>query len=184
MNIKNYSIYELLVELNNRCSPPETGLLNSQSNKKIMEHLAYNPNTPIGIVLTYGKPKDITEKNHKCSRCGKLRPSEYFSYYQSRIDNEGYLLRTNAICSICAEKINKERHEILDNILINENILEKPKKGDVCPQCDREWYGNWHRHHDPVTLDFVGWICGHCNMKLDDQRNLSAINRKIMEKED
>jgi len=173
MKIKNCSILDLLREINNRCNLSNTGILNSESNKKIMEYLEYNPDAQIGLALTFGKPTVMTEKNHKCSRCGKMKSSEHYQYYLSRIDSDGYLLRTNAICDECRNEMNKSRHRTMSQEIKAGKIGEKPKSGDVCPSCNREWTGKWHRHHDSKSSKFKGWICSQCNMSLHDQRKLS-----------
>lgn len=173
MNLKNYTILELLNELNSRCYSPETGILSSSANCKVMEALRFNENMEVGLALTFGKPTNVTEKTHKCSRCGNVYPSDQFKYYLSRIDGDGFLMRTNAICSECSKLSDEKRRKSLFKEEYRGNVNAKPKEGDVCPVCDRKWYGVWHRHHNAVTDKFITWACGFCNMKFNDQRELT-----------
>lgn len=152
MCLSNISDKDLINELNNR------GLLtNSKSNIKILSDISEQ----IKVVLTYGEPKE----KMKCRECKELKNAKHFSFYQGRIDANGYLMRSNALCHECAKKSNKQRKEVLDKA----DIPIKPKSGDICINCEREWNGNWHRHH--VGDDFIAYICGHCNMSFSDQRN-------------
>ena len=152
MCISKISNEELFTELNNR------GLLtNSKSNSKLSNTLKPN----LKVILTYGEPSGKS----RCRECREMKDDGCFSYYQSRVSSNGFLMRVNALCCDCAKDSNKQRKEVLEKA----NIPSKPKSGDVCTNCDREWEGNWHRHH--VGDTFIAYICGHCNMSFSDQRN-------------
>jgi len=152
MNISDITTEQLLKELKTR------GLLtNSKANNSIIK----NSKNQIKVILTYGTPK----KEMECRECKLMKDSNEFSFYQSRVDGDGFLMRSNALCNKCGKKSNKQRKEVLDNA----NIPNKPKKGDKCLNCERKWNGNWHRHH--VGDKFISYICGHCNMSFSDQRN-------------
>ena len=145
---------ELIKELSNR------GLMtSSKSNELILNNL--NETQSIKIILTKGYPVE----NMECRECRNSLNSELFSYYLSRVDQNGYLMRSNALCNDCSIKSNKERKKVLDRA----KIPSKPKKGEECSNCNRPWSGNWHRHHEGD--DFISWLCGHCNMSFSDQRN-------------
>lgn len=154
INLKTASIREIVEELNSR------GLItNSKSNSIIINGL--DGNSDLMFILTKGIPKEPME----CRECKEVKDASVFSYYQSRVDQNGFLWRSNALCSECSTNSNKERKVVLDRA----NIPEMPKRGSECPNCKRKWRGNWHRHH--VGEDFVDWWCGHCNTHLSDQRN-------------
>lgn len=104
----------------------------------------------------------------ECSECRKMLPWDRFTYYQARVKSDGTLMRSNALCKSCSEKLNLARKKDLGNE--KENIPAKPKSGDVCPNCSRKWTGNWHRDHDYKTGEFIAWICGQCNMAMQDRR--------------
>lgn len=153
-NLSDFSDNEMILELHRR------GLLTeSKSNYNIVKNL--NENFNISIILTKGIPN---EKN-QCRECGQYLDSHNFNYYLSRVDQLGFLMRSNALCTECAKKSNKQRKKVLDN----SEIPPKPEKGSECPNCDRPWFGNWHRHHEGDK--FIEWLCGHCNMSFSDQRN-------------
>jgi hypothetical protein len=152
MCLSKISDVDLINELKKR------GLLtNSKSNNTLLSKSEHG----LKVILTYGEPI----QKLKCRECGCMKDSDNFSFYQSRVDGNGYLMRANALCCECSKKTNKQRKEVLDNA----HIPDKPNKGDVCLNCKREWNGNWHRHH--VGQEFVAYICGHCNMSFSDQRN-------------
>ena len=152
--IKDITTEELVLELSRR-----NLLTNSKGNELIVGNLT-NEND-IKVILTYGLPKDCNE----CRECGECLESQHFSYYMNRVDQNGYLMRSNALCGYCSKKSNSERKKVFENTI----IPKKPKKGDECPHCDRKWNGNWHRHHKGDQ--FISWLCGHCNMSFSDQRN-------------
>lgn len=153
-NLKLIPTKDLIKELNNR------GLLTqAKSNKIILESIDGDEN--INIILSKGLPT----KKLECRECRGVLPSESFNYYSARVDKDGYLMRSNALCNTCSNESDKKRKKVLDSA----NIPNKPKKGDECPNCKRYWRGNWHRHH--VGENFVSWLCGHCNMSFSDQRN-------------
>ena len=154
MNLNNFTTNEIIKELNKR------GLMtNAKSNDTILKTLDLNEN--VNIILTKGLPIE----NMECRECRNSLEPNYFSYYLSRVDQKGYLMRSNALCNVCATKSNSQRKKVLDVA----DIPSKPKKGSECPNCNRSWSGNWHRHHEGES--FVTWLCGHCNMSLSDQRN-------------
>lgn len=145
---------ELILELHKR------GLLTeAKSNSVIIKEL--NENSKISVILTKGLPLE----NMECRECRKSLDSFHFRYYLSRVDQNGFLMRSNALCDNCAKNSNKQRKKVLDN----SQIPLKPKKGSECPHCERPWKGNWHRHHEGDK--FIEWLCGHCNMSFSDQRN-------------
>jgi hypothetical protein len=153
MCLSNYSNEDLLVEIVSR------GIItNSKSNDKIISESRYEN---VSVILTKGLPTE----QMKCRECNEMKDPTKFSFYKSRVDANGYLMRSNALCDECSTHSNKQRKEVLDNSI----IPEKPNKGDVCPHCKRSWDGNWHRHH--VGESFISYICGHCNMSFSDQRN-------------
>jgi len=151
----NFTDKELIMELNRR-----NLVTNSKSNDNILNDIN-NSNDSVQVILTKGMPSSYME----CRECKEKLPSKNFSYYLSRVDQNGYLMRSNALCHTCNYKSNKERKLVLDSCL----IPEKPKKGSECPHCNRKWNGNWHRHHEGDK--FIEWLCGHCNMSFSDQRN-------------
>lgn len=157
--VKSAKTSELLLELFSR-----NIFTNSKSNKSIVENLC-ETNLP-KLIATMGIP----EEPNQCRECGEILHSDQFQYYQSRVDKNGYLIRSNALCLRCSYISNKDRNKVLDNALVG----EKPKKGDICPHCERAWEGNWHRHHKDDQ--FIGWLCGHCNMSFSDQRNKKLTN--------
>ena len=116
----------------------------------------------IKFILTSGKPKGVLQ----CSRCKENLSVDEYRYYLSRVDKDGYLMRSNAICNQCSKIINKGRGDVLSK---HKNIPKKPIAGSRCPNCKRAWSGNWHRHHSGDT--FIEWLCSNCNMALQDQRN-------------
>jgi RNase P subunit RPR2 len=153
--MENISNEELLKEIQRR------GLFtNGKSNFLIMSGQSNFDN--VKVILSKGIP----ECDMECRECRKLLPPESFNYYQSRVDQNGYLMRSNALCNDCGIKSNKERNKVLTSE--SYKIPEKPKKGSTCPNCNRQWSGNWHRHH--VGDKFLNWLCGHCNMSFSDQR--------------
>jgi|LauGreDrversion4_2_1035121.scaffolds.fasta_scaffold20996_1 hypothetical protein len=160
MCISNYSTEELLLELKNR-----NLLTNSKSNDLVLNNCTDN----VKVILSYGEPNEQL----KCRECRESKDSKHFAFYQARVDAKGYLMRSNALCDVCSKISNEQRKKVLDSA----DIPDKPKSGETCPNCLREWSGNWHRHH--VGDDFIAYICGHCNMSFSDQRTgLNLINEK------
>lgn len=160
MCISKFTNEELVLELKKR---------NLMTNSKTNEIILSGNSQDIKIILTYGTPNiDL-----QCRECRETKSSENFSFYQARVDSKGYLMRSNALCNDCKNKTNEDRRKVFQNSV----IPEKPNKGDSCPNCNREWEGNWHRHH--VDDKFIAYICGHCNMSFSDQRNkVNLINEK------
>lgn len=152
--LSEVSTSEIIKELSNR------GLMtNAKSNDAILMNLDEIEN--LQLILTRGLPVE----NMECRECRNNLNPNYFSYYLARVDQKGYLMRSNALCNECSVKSNKQRKIILDNA----DIPRKPRKGEKCPNCNRSWFGNWHRHHQGDS--FISWLCGHCNMSFSDQRN-------------
>lgn len=173
MELKDFSIKQLIDEINSRTSNIDgNGLLNSTSNNKIYNLLKDNENLSIGISMTLGYPDTLSHDKYKCSRCHEKKDYTKFSFYLSRIDSDGYLMRSNAICDTCSNEQNKKRQKILNEANDKGLIPDKPNSGDICEGCGREWHGNWHRHHDDKTHEFISWLCGHCNMSQSDQRGV------------
>lgn len=152
--LSHISTFEIIQELQNR------GLFtNAKSNEIILKNL--NEGEELKFILTKGLPVEHMD----CRECrSTLEPSQ-FSFYLSRVDHKGFLIRSNALCDSCAIKSNKERKVVLDSA----SIPDVPNKGDECPKCKRSWTGRWHRHHE--GNEFIEWLCGHCNTHLSDQRN-------------
>jgi hypothetical protein len=175
MCLKSYSIKQLLDEINSRCEDVGLGLLNSKSNKKIYKDLSENNNLQVGIALTYGYPNTTLHNGFKCRTCGEIKDHTKFSFYLSRVGEDGYLMRSNALCDVCSKHSDKKRKVILKDADNKGLIPEKPKEGSVCNGCKREWHGKWHRHHDDETHEFIDWLCGHCNMSLSEQRGVYKV---------
>jgi uncharacterized protein with PIN domain len=158
-SLKKINSKDLIIELQSRGY-----LLNSESTYKVLEEIKNN-NTEFNIILTFGYP----EKKLECRECFKNMDSTNFSFYLSRVDKNGFLMRSNALCNECSTESNKKRKKVFETSV----IPPKPKNGSICPNCDRSWSGNWHRHHEGDK--FIEWLCGHCNMSFSDQRNISII---------
>jgi len=123
-----------------------------------------------GIIFHRGLPQGL----HECSVCNEYKDNTNFKYYQQRVDNKGYLMRSNAHCSLCSKKIKKEKDETMKKE--KDKIPEKPEAGSICTNCNRSWGTkekprNWHKDHDAIKHEFRGWLCGHCNMSKSDHRN-------------
>jgi len=132
-----------------------------------VNHKVLNSQKPdIKLIATFGASSPSGKQ--KCRECRRYRPDDHFSYYQARVNNKGFLSRSNALCKNCAKESNQQRKKVLDNA----QIPPRPKNGSTCTHCKREWSGKWHRHH--VGDRFMGWLCGHCNMSFSDQRNKDA----------
>lgn len=142
-------------------------LTRTKTNNLVFERFknSTNEDEVIKFILSSGEPSKIQQ----CSECKENLSADQFSYYQARVDNQGYLSRSNALCNECSKKINKERKEILATQ--QDKIPERPQSGTLCPNCNRAWSGNWHQHHSYETGEFVAWLCGNCNMALQDRRN-------------
>jgi hypothetical protein len=158
--LKKIETKELINELRERGFITE-----SETTLKVLNEINKKDDLKFSIILTFGYPV----KKSECRECFQILDSENFSYYLSRVDKDGYLMRSNALCRTCANKSNKERQKVFEN----SSLPPKPKKGDICPNCDRSWKGNWHRHHEGDK--FIEWLCGHCNMSFSDQRNNVVI---------
>ena len=169
MNITDATEVELVLELVRRYK--EKGIyLHSDANNKVIEALLKNNELDFNFALTFGEPNTLSHEKFKCSRCHELKSENHFTFYLSRIDSDGYLMRSNAICDDCRKTSNKKRDKTLKEAHNNGEIPEAPKSGDTCPHCERKWYGNWHRHHDDINHKFINWLCGNCNMSFHDQR--------------
>jgi hypothetical protein len=152
--VQHISTEDLIIELSKR-----NLITNSKSNESILKNLENI--SDVKFVLTYGLPKECME----CRECRECLQPQNFSYYMSRVDQNGYLMRSNALCNECGKKSNKQRLKVFKN----STIPKKPNKGSICLHCNRKWNGNWHRHHEGDN--FINWLCGHCNMSFSDQRN-------------
>jgi len=163
----NITDEQLILEINRR------GLLtNSKIHDKIIKEASSGSGRDIRVVLTYGEPKGT----NKCSRCMQEFPCEEFSYYQSRVNKDGHLMRSNAVCTSCGKKTTVELKEAKRLHEKKHGKIPKPNPGDECLHCKRTWNGNWHLHHQGDKI--IGYICGHCNMSFSDHRN-----REVFEKE-
>lgn len=139
--------------------------------KRLEEVLASSPDIK-GFILHKGEPPGL----HECSKCRDLKGSEHFKYYQSRVDKNGYLMRSNALCNSCDKTMKQERESTLKKAELNNEIGDKPQPGSICPNCKRAWGAaeqprNWHRDHDAILNVFRGWLCGDCNMAKHDHRH-------------
>lgn len=139
--------------------------------KRIEELLISNPEIK-GFIAHKGEPLGL----HECSKCRELKGSEHFKYYQSRVDKNGYLMRSNALCNPCDKNMKQERDDTLKKAELNHEVGDKPKPGSICPNCSRAWGTaeqprNWHRDHDAIHNVFRGWLCGDCNMAKHDHRH-------------
>ena len=142
-------------------------LTNSKTNELVYERFKNSNDVDevVQFILTSGEVRGGME----CSKCRKNLPGVEFSFYQTRVSSDGYLMRSNALCRACSSKMDKERAEVLKEEA--ENIPPKPKAGSKCPNCGRKWSGQWHRHHDAKEGKFIDWLCSNCNMAMHDQRN-------------
>lgn len=140
---------------------------NSKTHDRVYDALANNPEGEDGakFIATTGVPVD----EYECSECRKTLPATQFSYYHTRVKQDGSLMRSNALCHECTKKLNQERQRDLG--AAQDEIPPQPQPGDKCPNCDRVWTGNWHRDHDYETGQFRSWLCGQCNMAKQDRRN-------------
>jgi hypothetical protein len=152
MSLCDCSNDDLLMEIISR------GLI---SNDLTMNRINQDNIKNFKFIYTHGIP----DCDMICRECGELKHSSEFTFYNGRVDRHGYLMRSNAICDSCKTNLDSKRSFVLDAV----KSITKPKKGDICDCCGREWHYNWHRHHEGDT--FIGYICGHCNMSLNDQRN-------------
>ena len=159
--MESISTKELLLELERR------GAITSSKSKNsiISDEGDFGE---VRVILAKGFPKEHLE----CRECRQFLDHTHYNFYQSRVDQNGYFMRANALCHECGIKSNKDRYAVLDSV--SDLIPEKPKKGDVCPSCERAWKGNWHRHH--VGDKFINWLCGHCNMSMNDQRTSNFLS--------
>jgi len=158
LELSEIPLTDLLMEIKSR------GLI---TNSKKNEEIINSKSTSIKIILSFGLPSE----NLECRECGECKSPTNFTFYQGRVDNKGFLMRSNALCYNCMKKTNEQRKLVLDRAI----IPQKPKPGDVCTNCNREWSGNWHRHH--VGNEFISYICGHCNMSFSDQRNKVVLKK-------
>ena len=151
-DLKKFTNSELIIELNSR------GLLtSSEYNSQFLN----NPTDNFKVILSKG----IISENLSCRECKEEKISHEFSFYQARVDRNGYLLRSNALCNDCKISLDRERQLAFQN----SEITEKPEPGSLCPRCSRPWSNNWHKHHEGDK--FIDWWCGECNMRHADQRN-------------
>ena len=170
MNIEDLSKKDLIDELRKRFHKDGYDILNSSSNSKVLSALDDDPNLQFNISLTFGLPDTLSHDRYKCSRCHEKKENKKFSFYQSRIGSDGYQMRSNALCNTCTDISSKRRSSTLLEASENGEIPDMPSEGDICPHCDRKWFGKWHRHHDDVNHKFIDWLCGNCNMSFHDQR--------------
>jgi len=150
--LENITNSELILELNKR------GLLtSSEYNSEFVE----NPTEDIKVIVSKG----VIKESLVCRECKEEKTTDNFSFYQARVDKNGYLMRSNALCIDCKNILNKERQFAFKN----SDLTVKPEPGTVCPKCSRPWSNNWHKHHEGDK--FIDWWCGECNMRHADQRN-------------
>jgi len=155
---------ELLLELARRGRLTST---RSRTIKSIIEDATQNAlESDWCVIPTRGTPQHEQE----CSRCGEMKDASAFTYYPLRASKSGLLQRINAVCRECTKAHSQELRTAVANA---GQIPPKPAKGDVCSHCQRQWSGNWHRHHQGDK--FLGWLCGHCNMSFSDHRNKGVL---------
>jgi hypothetical protein len=171
MDLQEASKKDLLKELIKRFNEDGYDILKSEANSKVLLELENNEGLNFNVSLTFGLPDTLSHNKYKCSRCNTKKENKYFKFYQSRVGADGYLMRSNALCDTCSVSINKRRTATLVEAFKNGEIPDTPNPGEICPHCNREWYGKWHRHHDDVNHKFIEWLCGDCNMSFHDQRN-------------
>ena len=148
-------------------------LTNSKTHNTVLENYKKKKPNAVNFILTHGIP----QKALKCRECGKMLPANQFSYYQTRVESKGYLMRSNALCKSCQKQTNKRRQEVFDKD--KDKIPPRPETPVTSvPVCNRVWEGTWHRHHDPDTHKFLDWRCGNCNMSRQDQRNPDNYKKK------
>jgi hypothetical protein len=170
MDIQQASKYDLLQELIKRFKSDGYSILNSEANSKVISTLESDPDIKFNISLTFGLPDTLSHDKYKCSRCHEKKENKHFGFYQSRVSADGYLMRSNALCDTCSTESNKRRSATLLESHKNGEIPDMPQEGHTCPNCSREWFGKWHRHHDDLNHKFIDWLCGNCNMSFHDQR--------------
>jgi len=161
MPIKNSEIAKLFQRIKS------LGLFtNSRTHDRVYKKLMKNPSGEDGaqFIATTGIP----EGEWECSHCRRLLPADRFRYFQTRVKEDGTLMRANALCDDCGAKLNRERARILDEA--DADIPPRPAPGAKCPRCGRAWPGKWHRDHDYQTGKFRRWLCGNCNMTQSDRR--------------
>ena len=136
----------------------------SGTNKAVTRGIDEDPEraSEAQLILTWGPPQD----NKECRECRRMLPPELFRWYEGRSDRHGYLQGVNRVCIECQQELEEERQRALNS---GTAIPPRPAPGDKCPTCERNWPGNWHRHHD--GNEFIRWECGLCNMKRHDQRD-------------
>ena len=151
---------ELILELEKR------GFI-SKTKSRVEVLSRFKEGEEISLIMSNGLPSGIK----KCSQCFEDKDKSEFAFYRGRIDKTGYLAPSNSVCKSCRDKHKTE----LDNVKKSTNMPPKPKSGDVCEGCNREWEGNWHYHHQEDVGH--GYLCGQCNMSKQDHRlNASGIS--------
>ena len=164
--LSNFSNEQILKELFDR------GLIVSTKTQKLIQQDLEKDKLEETwkLIATRGKPTVDKE----CSRCGEIKPASDFSYYMQRVMKNGFSQNSNAVCSSCVSFSNKELKQAIKNA---GGTGKKPAPGSVCSHCEREWFGNWHRHHQGDK--FLGWLCGHCNMSFSDHRNEKVMKKRL-----
>ena len=122
--LKSYTNKQLRSGMN-RISGVGTHLL-----KQFEELLASKPDIK-GFIVHKGEPPGL----HECSKCRELKGSDHFKYYQTRVDRNGYLMRSNALCNACDKIMKQERDSTLKKAGLNNEIGDKPQPGSTCPNC-------------------------------------------------
>jgi len=154
-NLKQLSDTELLKEMQRR---------NLLTGAKF--HHDVDLSRGVKVILTYGIPEGTSE----CSQCRQTYDTSEFGYYQTRVDKNGYRMRSNALCSSCRSDHGQELKKAIKlHKKSGKPMPVKPESGDVCNHCQRSWSGKWHLHHRHDKL--IGYLCGHCNMSFSDHRN-------------
>ena len=141
-------------------------LTSAKGNSAALERFKSGDSATLVIILSNGIPPGIAQ----CSECKENLPTDQFSYYQGRVGQEGYLNRSNALCHACQKSTQANRKRAFQKA----DIPPKPRPGSICPECNRAWYGAWHRNHSHEKGDrgkFLGWVCNICNMRFHDRRN-------------
>ena len=73
----------------------------------MMSALLSTNSTTITAGEAVGKPPGI----HECSRCRGNKDHAHFAYYAQRVNKNGYLMRSNALCNDCRTETDKERKD-------------------------------------------------------------------------
>ncbi len=164
MELNNLSTIELLEELKSR------GIFSkSPVNDLVLKKYKENDNINIKLVLSLGQKNDQMD----CTRCNtKFMPT----VYQSRVAKDGYFINPNSVCDSCLKNSDKEKKGSMKKAISEGRKIEKPKKGDICPKCNKPWFKSWHADH--VGDTFNQYTCLPCNTGKQDHREKAISSSK------